>query len=432
MKKILSFIFLPLLLASCVNLDYFRSDTLTSAGLASNPAAAEYTTDGVYSMLKDNMTYKGSSSGNNSFCRQYFLLNELKGDNICFSWTSTDAFWQSACYLDDANSPDAGYMWMICYKMIYACNANIDGLAETSTPSEANQMKGENYFLRAFLHFNLCNIFCKPYSFGADNPGVVLRMGSDKYTTTTRASLAECYDAIESDLLEAIRLMDPSTKRHGNDNGYASVEAAKALLSRLYLYKGDWQKCIDTADDLLGKDAGTDPATFLEDNLTDLYQKLQTSKEVLFCIDVTDADVGSLGTAKGLIGSMYDSPDGTQLTGWGELYVADPLLDLLTRFDGDKRFTQLVRLHKTGGTDYTDNKAPDGLMITWGEMDEVNNCLLQKVTYPNFTTSGSGTMPILMFLLRSLPALPILVAETILSPRTERTTRLLRTTLLPR
>lgn len=372
------------MLAGCVELDYFRSDTLTSAGLATNPAAAVYTTDGVYAMLKDNMVYRGGASGNNSFPRQYFLLNELKGDNICFSWTSTDAFYTSATYKDDAESPDAGYFWMVCYKMIYATNANIAGLVETAAPSEANQLLGENYFLRAFMHFALCDVFAKPYNFGADNPGVVLRIGADSYTTTTRATIEDCYKAIETDLKKAISLMDPSTKR--GDNGYATREAAQALLSRLYLYWGKWQDCIDVCDELLG----TDPAAHLEDNYTDIYQKSQTSKEVIFCINLLDSDVGSLGTAKGLLGSLYDSPDGTQLTGWGELYVADPLLDLLQRFPGDKRFTQQVRLHRTGGTDSSNNVAPDGLMITWGTLDDVNNCLLQNVTYPSYTLNGAG------------------------------------------
>ena len=40
MKKIVSIIFLPLLVAACINLDYYPSDMLTSTALSSNPAAA--------------------------------------------------------------------------------------------------------------------------------------------------------------------------------------------------------------------------------------------------------------------------------------------------------------------------------------------------------------------------------------------------------
>ena len=368
MKKIFSFMFLPLLLAGCINLDFIPSDTLNTEALAQNPAATVYTTDGIYSMMKDMQEFRGSISLNNTFARQYYLLNEVRADNICFSWTSTDPFWTSAQYMDDANSADASYLWMACYKMIYAANSNIQAIPEADAPCENNQLKGENYFLRAFFHLILCNLYAKPYAFGRDNMGVVLRIGTD-YSETKRSTVGECYDAIEADLKEAIRLMDPSTKR--GDNGYASKEAAQALLSRVYLYEGEWQKCIDVCDEILVNE----PSSYLEKEVTDLYAKSSSNKEVLWCIDVTDADVAGW-SVKGLIASMYDSPNGTQGIGWGELYVADPLLDLMERFPQDKRYTDLVRLHL----------GVDGLFITWGETDEVNGCLTNVNVYPEVTT----------------------------------------------
>ena len=380
MKKILSTILLPLLLAGCVNLDLMESDSLTSAALSSNPAAAIYTTDGIYALMKDYTDYHTSEA--NTFIRQFILLNELKGDNICYSNTSTDAFWTSATYMDGAETENSDYMWYICYRLIYAANANIGGLDEETASNR--QLKGENYFLRAFFHFTLLNLFAKPYSFGADNPGVILRIGTD-YSETRRATVGECYDAIEADLLEAIRLMDPAARR-GN-NGYVGKEAAQALLGRLYLYKGEWQKCIDTCSEILG----SDPLSHLETEVSDLYANSSNSKEVLWCVNVTDSDMASRNP-KGNVASMFDSPDGTQLTGWGELYVADPLLDLMERFPQDKRYTQMVRLHLS----------QPGLTVNWGEMDEVNHCLSQVIALPNadketktisssVTDNGDGT-----------------------------------------
>ena len=370
MKKILYTIFVPLLLAGCVNLDLMSSDALTSALLESNPAAAVYTTDGIYALMKDYTDYHTSEA--NTFVRQYILLNELKGDNICYSNTSTDAFWTSATYMDGAETENSDYMWYICYRLIYSANTNIMGLEEDTDANK--QLKGENYFLRAFFHFTLCNLFAKPYSFGADNPGVILRIGKEGYEEDRRATIGECYDAIEADLLEAIRLMSPSSKR-GN-NGYAGKETAQALLGRLYLYKGEWQKCIDTCSEILGDD----PSSHLEAEVTDIYANAQTSKEVLWCVNVTDGDMASRNP-KGNVASMFDSPDGTQLTGWGELYVADPLLDLMERFPQDKRYKDLVRLH---------NSQP-GLTVTWGVLDDVNNCLAQSIALPNVDVS-TGTI----------------------------------------
>ncbi len=379
MKKLL-FIIVPLLLAGCVKMDYFESDSMNSASLAANPAAAIYTTDGIYSMMKDMSEFRGSTSQNNTFTRQYFLLNDVRADDICFSWTSTDPFWTSAQYMDDANSADASYMWMSCYKMIYAANSNIAGLQESEGPSEKNQLKGENYFLRAFFHLILCNLYAKPYAFGRDNMGIVLRIGTD-YSETKRATVGECYDAIEADLKEAIRLMDPSTRRHKGElpNGYASKEAALALLARVYLYEGEWQKCIDISNELLG----TDAAKNLEPVVADVFSKASTNKEVIWCINITDGDIAGIGgSVKGLIGSMFDSPDGTQGRGWGELYVADPLLDLFERYPQDKRYNDLISLF---------NSQP-GLYIYWGEIDEVNGGLNDVSVYP--TVVNATTTPV--------------------------------------
>ena len=381
MKKILSILSVSLLLAGCINLDYVASDSLTSAALASSPGAVVYTTDGIYALMKDYTDYHTSEA--NTFIRQFILLNELKGDNICYSNTSTDAFWTSATYMDGAETENSDYMWYICYRLIYAANSNIEGLDEETIANR--QLKGENYFLRAFFHFTLCNLFAKPYSFGADNPGVVMRIGKESYDKTERSTLGQCYDYIEADLKEAIRLMSPDARR-GN-NGYVGKEAAQALLGRLYLYKGEWQNCIDACSEILG----SDPGSHLEAEVTDLYSDSQNSKEVLWCVNVTDSDMASRNP-KGNVASMFDSPDGTQLTGWGELYVADPLLDLMERFPQDKRYKDLVRLHLS----------QPGLMVTWGELDDVNNCLTQAIALPNVdketktisssvTDNGDGT-----------------------------------------
>lgn len=368
MKKILStIVLLPLLFTGCINLDFVESDALTGAALATNPAAATYTTDGIYAMMKEMATYQRSQ--NNSFVRQYFLLNELKCDNICFSNTSTDPFWKAAQFIDGANDANNSFMWFICYKMLYAANSNINGLTEDTALSK--QLKGENYFLRAFFHFVLCDLFAKPYGFdGGASPGVVLRIGTD-YSETKRSTVAECYDAIEADLKEAIRLMSPGTKR--GDNGYASQEAAYALLGRLYLYKEDWDACIAACDAILGSNPGSN----LESEVTYLFANAPTSKEVLWCVDITDNDIANM-PPKGNLASMYDSPDGTQNTGWGELYVADPLLDLFERFPQDKRYKDIIRLHASH----------PGLLVYWAEMDE--GSLKPVIAYPNTTFNQTG------------------------------------------
>ena len=54
MKKIFAIGIALLTLVSC-NMDFYSSDAMTSSALKENPSAAEYTTDGIYALFKDNL-----------------------------------------------------------------------------------------------------------------------------------------------------------------------------------------------------------------------------------------------------------------------------------------------------------------------------------------------------------------------------------------
>ena len=59
MKKIIAIVTIilaALSLASC-NMDFYSSDSMTSAQLAENPSSAVYTTDGIYTLFKDRIAY---------------------------------------------------------------------------------------------------------------------------------------------------------------------------------------------------------------------------------------------------------------------------------------------------------------------------------------------------------------------------------------
>ena len=83
-------------LVSC-ELDFYRSDTMTSSMLKENPGAAVYTTDGNYSMFKDRIDYSNSRSGN-EYPRLVLLMSELRGDNVALSGRTTDPLYQNMTY----------------------------------------------------------------------------------------------------------------------------------------------------------------------------------------------------------------------------------------------------------------------------------------------------------------------------------------------
>ena len=219
-------------LASC-NMDFYRSDTMTSAMLSENPAAAVYTTDGNYALLKDRMEYSNDRS-DNIYLKILFQMTEFRGDNTCLSGRTTSPVYSHMTYTDNPQVPHLSYFWYISYKIIYGCTSNIESIDE-DVSAEMNHLLGENYFLRAMCHFNLCNLYATPYSRGAEKPGIVIRNSTD-CSVTKRATVGETYTQIVSDLEDAMRLMKGGQRR--GDAGYASYEAAAGLLTRVYLYMG--------------------------------------------------------------------------------------------------------------------------------------------------------------------------------------------------
>ena len=356
MKKILMMIAAAAALVSC-NMDFYSSDTMTSAMLKENPGAAVYTTDGNYSMFYQHLDYVGY--GGNTYSRLLFLMTELRGDNVTLSGRTTDPLYENNVYGDNPQTLDLQYFWFASYKIIYGANANIGSMPE-GVDAATDHLLGENYFIRAIAHLNLCNIFATPYTYGAekrpDMPGVVLRNSTD-CSVTTRATVGQVYEQIVSDLQKAMDLMKGGTRR-GNA-GYASYEAAAGLLTRVYLYMGEYEKCYQLAEELFGGNA----ASKLDD-ITTYFPNTRTSKETLWCIAKDNDDEGADYSPKSQLASMYYSNDAIGGTGWCEMYWSDPLMELIFRHPEDKRLTYWGTLGATN-----DGKK----MVHWPIIDEANN-----------------------------------------------------------
>jgi len=329
MKKLLYLIaaLVVVLGFSSCKLDYFPSDELNGNVLMSNESGAQYIVDGCYAMLKEEQDYLGWASGN-TYIRHYFQFAEFPADNTCLSGRTTDPLYQAACLKMTDNLQNVGTLWWVAYKVIYTANNVIEGFKEGQS-QECDQLLGEAYFLRALMHFHLVNLFGKQYVQGnGNNPGVVLRVGTNT-ETTTRATVAEVYDQVEKDLIKAAELMN---KPRGNA-GYASKNAALGLLSRVYLYKGENQKVLDVIAEM------GDPVAHLDADYEKYFANALTSKETLFCVAHTALE--SRGQAS--IGAMFLN-DGI---GWGEVYASDPLLNLYERYPDDKRLSYIVMQEET-------------------------------------------------------------------------------------
>ncbi|MBR5677603.1 MAG: RagB/SusD family nutrient uptake outer membrane protein, partial [Paludibacteraceae bacterium] len=302
--------------------DTFPSDELNSDLLLQDAKGAEYIMDGCYAILKDEVEFLGYSSGN-CYVRHYFQLSEFPADNICLSAHTTDPLYEATAYMMNDGLKNVGTLWMVAYKAIYMTNTVIETLDESK--EENHQLLGEAYFMRGLLHLHMVTLYALPYSFGRDNLGVPLRTSTSS-EVTKRNPVGEVYDQIAKDLRKAADLMG---KSRGNA-GYPCHDAALGVLSRVYLYMEEYDKCIETVNEALN---GADPMSKLEPTATfpQYFVNAKTSGETLFCIAHETSDTRGQSS----IGSMF-LKDGI---GWGEIYPSDPLMYLYERYPMDVRYT---------------------------------------------------------------------------------------------
>lgn len=128
-------------------------------------------------------------------------------------------------------------LWRYNYKGIHAANlflAHANDKVPGLDASKMQRMTGEAYFLRAFYYFRLV------INFGSVPLLVPEKNMNDN---TVQASIVNLYAQIEDDLNKAAGSLPPSYP--SSDYQRVTKGAAHALLAKTFLYRQQWQKCID-------------------------------------------------------------------------------------------------------------------------------------------------------------------------------------------
>ena len=127
------------------------------------------------------------------------------------------------------------------YNIIRGCNFVLEKVGEyaSQNPEKSDMLKGEAYGIRAWIYFELVNIFAQSYNYTTDgsHPGIVLFTSSDwTEPAERRNTVNEVYVQIISDLRNAIQFL-PAVK---TTTLLMNRDAARALLAKVYLFKGDY------------------------------------------------------------------------------------------------------------------------------------------------------------------------------------------------
>jgi starch-binding outer membrane protein, SusD/RagB family len=216
-----------------------------------------------------NTTKKAAQLLTNAYSNGGYTFTEWMSDNVSYTTGTVKLPEHNQLYTwedvttDNQDTPTN--FWTATYDAIAHSNevlAVIDKLP--GERDEKRAVEGEALLTRAYGHFMLVNLFAKHYDpeTASSDPGIpyVLEPETVFLKQYNRNSVEEVYDYVEDDFKRGLKLVDASF--YANSGKYHFTrEAALALASRFYLFKGDYENCIEYSTQLLANN----PEVFVKD-----------------------------------------------------------------------------------------------------------------------------------------------------------------------
>lgn len=292
--------------------------------------------NGVYDLMQDASYYGRTTT----------LLPDLMGDNSYVSDQNAGRYLDNNQYTTTEGNSYARDAWNQIYRIITNCNFIIQKGSPLEVPDgnkeEQGHIIGEAYTIRALAHFDLCRLYAQPYTFTADasHPGIpIVTMSSasiEDLIKPARNTVKEVYDTIISDLQQAISMLKTSVPgKSSSFKGMVTLNAAKGILSRVYLYKGDWSNAEKTATEVIdSKQYKLLPGTSLVSDFG-----AADNSETIFEIQYSDID--NQGTNS--LAYMYNQ------AGYGDILATQDLYNQYSANDARRGFMIIGNRNSKGG-----------------------------------------------------------------------------------
>lgn len=256
-------IVLLLIVVSCdsfVEVDLPKSQ-LTSEGVFKDFATADAALTDIYAKIRDKGVLTGLNTGISNQLGNYTDELIAYGEPT----STTVSFYNNAVL---ASNSDVADYWNASYNQIYATNAILEGLADNNSFASENKNKlvGEALFIRALMHFYLVNLF-------GDIP-YIKKTDYIENRSVSRIPATAVYTNILEDLQNSIELLPAaySSSERIRPNKYV----ARALLSRVFLYMGQYAQAANEASAILNQSA----SFILTKNINQVF--LISSKETIW------------------------------------------------------------------------------------------------------------------------------------------------------
>jgi hypothetical protein len=231
---------LVIILASCKKLleVQYPVNSIVTGGVFADSANANSAILGIYSQMRADESLDFTNSG-------VTIATGCSSDELTY-FNGNPTFLN---LYDNALTSQNGLInefWQQAYTYIMQANACIQGLqaSTTLTASTKNEFIGEATFLRAYCYFYLTNLF-------GDVPLVTSATNWAQTEKASRTPQSQIYQQLIADLKNCKLVLRADYSISGNERTRANQAAASALLSRIYLYTGDYKDAISESSGLI-------------------------------------------------------------------------------------------------------------------------------------------------------------------------------------
>ena len=259
---------LTILFSSCKNfLDVQSPNDVASDNVFTSTDGLLSARIGMYNALQDGSYYGG-----------YFpLMIDAYSDNGAAGGYDSPQLNQ---FNDKALGADNIFIdnfWVAAYNANYTANeilANVDNIDDpTLTDDVRNDIKGEAFLVRAMVHFDLLRTFGEHWDLNSKYGIPLVLQVSTPNDIFPRNTVQECYDAILSDLNQALDLVSNDDVEYGTGTKTAAFITnyfVQGMLARVYLYMKDYYSARAMADNVINSDAyaiESDPSLIYSERL---------------------------------------------------------------------------------------------------------------------------------------------------------------------
>jgi len=289
MKKFFIYAFLLLSVISCKKqLTQTPSNALSVSQAFVNPSDFTYAILGAYGEFRgigttslSSVYYGGADGGSMA------ITPDVLADNLILTQQGRRS--EVAFYNYKYTGNNTWTMWGDAYTVILSANEVLANLGKLSSGTFKSNIRAEALAIRALAHFDLLRLYAKSYtSASSTDLGVPYVTSIDNTLLPSRTPVKQAYDLVVLDLKGA-----DSSIAMDNGKGRFNKASVEGLLSRVYLYRGEWQNAVNSATASL---SNVLPANTLAD--TTQFKNIwtdATEADVLFKIPIPDADNITIG-----------------------------------------------------------------------------------------------------------------------------------------